>query len=384
MAAGALSTSAFGARPQNGATASLEQLRVAIAHDWFVRYAGSERVVGEMLHLLPQARLLTTLHAKDALPSEFAHAEASFLQRIPGATSHHEWLLPLMPLAWRLAPTPEDVDVVISSSHACAKGVRVPTAVPHICYCHTPMRYAWDFDAERRRFPRAVRLPARALMAGFRRWDVRAASSVTRFVANSSAVARRVRRYYGRDADVVHPPVRTDFFTPGGEPAGFFLYVGRLVSYKSAELVVRTFAELPRERLIVVGRGHMDQALRRIATPNVTFLPSVDDGELRELYRRACALVFPADEDFGIAMVEAQACGTPVIGLAGSGADDIVVPGVTGWLLEDQTVPGLRRLIREASTRCLDQATIASHAARFSASRFRDQLADVIRDHVTR
>lgn len=369
--------------PEFDTRSRVANLRVAIAHDWLVRYAGSERVVGEILRMFPDARLFTTMHETDALPEEFAAAETSFLQKIPGATSHHEWLLPLMPLAWRFTRAPEDVDVVISSSHACAKALRAPRGVPHICYCHTPMRYAWDFDAERRRFPRAVRLPARALMAGFRRWDVRAASAVTRFVANSSAVARRVRHYYGRDADVVHPPVRTDFFTPGGERADFFLYVGRLVSYKSAELVVRTFAELPHE-LIVVGRGHLDQALRRIATPNVTFVPSVDDGELRDLYRRARALVFPADEDFGIAMVEAQACGTPVIGLAGSGADDIVVPGVTGWLLEDQTVPALRRVIRDASARRLDEETIASHAARFSAGRFRDQLADVIRDHVTK
>ena len=157
--------------------------------EWLTTYAGSERVVEAMLEAFPGARLLTTFHRPKSVPAVFRHAEPSILQRIPGASSHHEWLLPLMPAAWRLRPSTSDVDVVISSSHACAKGVNIPEGMPHVCYCHTPMRYAWMFDMEAERFPRLTRAPARVGMRAFRRWDRNAAVRVTRFVANSSAMA---------------------------------------------------------------------------------------------------------------------------------------------------------------------------------------------------
>jgi glycosyltransferase involved in cell wall biosynthesis len=377
MAAHAASTAVVG-EPPFDAPPSVARLRVAVAHDWLVRYAGSERVVAELLALLPQSTLLTTVLNADALPRELRAAETSFLQRLPRATSHHEWLLPLMPLAWRARRPLDDVDVVVSSSHACAKAVRVAAGVPHVSYCHTPMRYAWDYAAERERFPKPVRLPAAALMAGFRRWDRSAASRVTQFVANSNAVAARIRRFYGRDSVVVHPPVRTDFFTPGGHREDFFLYVGRLVAYKNAELVVRAFAELPHERLVVVGRGHLEARLRALATPNVEFVPSVDDYELRALYRSARALVYPADEDFGIVMAEAQACGTPVVALAAGGALDIVVDGETGVLLREPTPRALRAALREVKRLDPKRSLVAASAARFSAASFRSAFADVL------
>jgi glycosyltransferase involved in cell wall biosynthesis len=350
------------------------RLRVAIAHEWLVRYAGSERCVAEMLEAFPGAKLLTTLLEASAVPAPFRAARPSFLQHLPGATRHHEWLVPLMPLAWRLRPALEDVDLVISSSHACAKAVRVEHGVPHLCYCHTPMRYAWDFDAEQERFPRAVRPFARAGMRWFRRWDRKTASRVTHFVANSSAVAERIREAFGREADVVHPPVRTDFFTPGGEREDFFLYVGRFVSYKRPDLVVEAFAGLPEHRLVMVGEGPLGSELAARATSNVSFVGTLGDEGLRDLYRSARAFVYPADEDFGIAMAEAQSCGTPVIGLATGGATDIVEHGRTGWLLREQSVEGLRAAVRRAAAEQLDGATIAESAQRFSAARFRSEI----------
>lgn len=347
-------------------------MRVAIAHDWLVQYAGSERCVEQMLKEFEGARLLTTVVDPEALPAALRVAEPSFLQRVPRARRHHEWLLPLMPLAWRLADLPDDIDLLISSSHACAKAVR-SNGAPHLCYCHTPMRYAWNFEAERARFPKPVRPLARAAMAWFRSWDRRTVDRVDRFVANSRAIAERIRRFYGRSAQVIHPPVRTDFFTPDGERGDEFLYAGRLVSYKRADVVVDAFAELP-YRLLVVGEGHLGRGLRARATPNVTFLGEVGDERLRELYRRARALVFPADEDFGIAMAEAQACGTPVIAFAGGGAPDIVEPGVTGWLVERQDAEEVRRAVREAAEVTLDPAAIRSRAERFSSDRFRREL----------
>ncbi|MEX2049355.1 MAG: glycosyltransferase [Gemmatimonadota bacterium] len=351
-------------------------LRVAIAHEWLVRYAGSERCVAEMLEAFPGAELLTTVLEPSALPAAFRTAQPSLLQHVPGATRHHEWFLPLMPLAWRLRSIVRDVDLVISSSHACAKGVRAERRIPHLCYCHTPMRYAWDFDAERERFPRAVRPLARAGMGWFRRWDRRTSKRVTRFVANSTAVAQRIEQAFGRTAEVIHPPVRTDFFTPGGEREDFFLYVGRFVTYKRPDLAVEAFAGLPEHRLLMVGDGPLGSALAARATPNVSFLGTLDDDRLRRLYRSARALVYPAEEDFGIAMAEAQACGTPVIGLAAGGATDIVDPGRTGWLLRDQSVEELRAAVRRAAAEELDSDVIARGAQRFAAARFRREIQE--------
>lgn len=351
-------------------------LRVAIAHEWLVRYAGSERCVHEMLETFPGADLLTTILEPSALPAMFGRARPSFLQRVPGAARHHEWLLPLMPLSWRLRRPVRDVDIVISSSHACAKAVRVEPGTPHLCYCHTPMRYAWHFESERERFPRATRPIVRVGMRWFRSWDRKTAEHVTVFVANSTAVAQRIENAFARSAQVIHPPVRTEYFTPGGVRGDVFLYVGRFVGYKRPDLVVEAFADLPDQRLVMVGGGPFGPALVARATDNVTFLGPVDDERLRDLYRSARAIVYPAEEDFGIAMAEAQACGTPVIGLAAGGAIDIVEPGVTGWLVRQQSVDELRAAVRRAAVEELDTAEIARRAQRFSVARFRQEIRE--------
>lgn len=349
------------------------ELRVAIAHDWLVRVAGSERCVLEMLETFPGAELVTALIEPSAVPAELADAKPSLLQHVPGARRHHEWLVPLMPLAWRLRRELRDLDLVVSSSHACAKAVRVEPGTPHLCYCHTPMRYAWQFELERDRFPRAVRPFARQGMRWFRRWDRRSARGVTSFLANSSAVAERIERAYGRAAEVIHPPVRTEFFTPGGEREDVFLFVGRLVSYKRPDLVVEAFAELP-YTLLVAGDGPLRAELEARATSNVSVLGHVDDDRLRALYRSARALVYPAYEDFGIVMAEAQACGTPVIGLSSGGALDIVEPGESGWLVGGQSVAELRAVVRRAVAEALPPSPIVEWAQRFSRERFRREF----------
>lgn len=352
-------------------------MKIAVAHEWLVRYAGSERVVDELLAAFPDADLLTTVIEPRALPPRLGRGRPSVLQRIPGATSHHEILLPLMPLSWRLRRPIAGVDAVVSSNHACAKAVRIEAGIPHLCYCHTPMRYAWDFESEQARFPAAITAPARLGMAWFRDWDRRVADNVDVFVANSSAVRDRIMACYGRRATVIHPPVRTDKFTPGGERGNAFLYVGRLVPYKRADLVVEAFAGLD-ERLIVVGQGTLGTGLKARATDNVTFLDEVDEENLIDLYRTTRAIVFPAEEDFGIAMAEAQACGTPVIGLDRGGARDIVEHGVTGWLLDAPTVDRVRDAVRRATREELDPAEIRRRAERFSTDRFRSEMVAAI------
>jgi glycosyltransferase involved in cell wall biosynthesis len=357
-------------------------LRVAIAHEWLVSYAGSERCVAELLREFPGAVVYTSVLRPSEVPPELRHARTSLLQHIPGAPTHHEWLLPVLPLSWALRRPIDDVDVVISSSHSCAKAVRVAAGIPHVCYCHTPMRYAWFFEEERGRFPVPLQGAASVAMAGFRRWDVRTSRRVTQFVANSTAVADRILQFYGRDSTVVHPPVRTDFFTPGGSGRSGFLFAGRLVSYKRADLVVEAFRTLPYE-LTVVGSGQQLESLVRQATPNVRFVSSVSDDELRDLYRSSVAMVFPGVEDFGIVMAEAQACGTPVIATAAGGALDIVEPGRTGWLLEDPSVESIRAAVAEAGAEPFAADTIAAAAGRFSSARFRTEMRDVVEAVIT-
>jgi glycosyltransferase involved in cell wall biosynthesis len=358
--------------------ARLPAPRVAIAHDWIVRLGGSERCVLELLRAFPNARLLAAVVNRAVAEGALARAEASWLQRFPGVTSHHELFLAAMPLAWRFRRPVPDIDVVISSSHACAKAVRTMETVPHICYCHTPMRYAWSFDEERERFPRPLRTMTRMAMSGFRRWDRETASRVTQFVANSTAVAARIERAYGRRAIVVHPPVDTQFFEPALRDRSGFVYVGRLTGYKRPEVVVRAFAGLPHE-LTVVGDGPLQKRMREIATPNVRFARAVSPEQLREFYRTSIAMVFPANEDFGIAMAEAQACGTPVIGLAAGGALDIVEHGKTGWLVDRQDLSAVREAVIEAARTTLDSQYIAARSARFGADRFRQELIDIVR-----
>ena len=292
---------------------------------------------------------------------------------------HHEWFLPLMPLSWALRKPIDGVDAVVSSSHACAKAVRITPGIPHLCYCHTPMRYAWFFESEKERFPSPMWPALRLAMVRFRRWDRKTADNVDAFLANSTAVAERIRRFYGRRAEVVHPPVRTERFTPGSERTDVFLFVGRLVAYKRPDLVVDAFAGLE-EQVAIVGEGHLGAELKARATPNVSFLGDVDEDRLVQLYRAARAVVAPGEEDFGIAMAEAQACGTPVIALNEGGARDIVEDGVTGWLMERATVEHLRNAVRRAARDDLDSAEIRRRAERFSATRFREQITE----HVAR
>lgn len=356
-------------------------MRVAIAHEWLVRYGGSERTVEQLLLEFAGATLLTTVLSGERLPESLRQADTSFLQGFGPARRSPEWFIPLMPLAWRLRSPVSGVDALISSNHACAKSVTRAPGIPHVCYCHTPMRYAWDFEPEAARFPSFIRPVVRASAPVLRRWDRATAANVDFFVANSSAVAERIQRYYDRSARVVHPPVRTDFFTPAGPKEDFFLHVGRLVSYKRPDLAVAAFTELP-HRLVVVGDGHMRAQLERSSPPNVEFRGDVDDDELRALYRSARALLAPGVEDFGIVMAEALACGTPVVAAAAGGARDIVEPELDGWLIEPGRVEELRSAIRRAALEDVDPQDLRARAERFSAGRFRAEMREVVEEAV--
>ncbi|ACV57336.1 glycosyltransferase [Alicyclobacillus acidocaldarius] len=312
-------------------------MKVALVHDWLVDFAGSERVLFELAKLFPDAPIYTSVYSERALANVFPkeRVRTSFLQKIPLSVKRYRSLLPFLPFAFEMFDL-TGYDVIISSSHACAKGVVAGSNSIHICYCHTPMRYAWSHYHQYLRGVRGTlkRATVGAILSWLRTWDFIAAQRVDFFIANSSEVQKRIRHYYRRDAVVIHPPISAPEGENGDpERADFYLYLGRLVEYKRVDLLVDAFRHLPSARLIVAGDGPEMNRLRRSAPLNVEFAGKVTEDEKWDLLRRAKALLFPAHEDFGIVIGEARAVGTPVIGLAQGGVLDYAGdPGVLPWI----------------------------------------------------
>ena len=358
--------------------------RVALAHDWVVHPGGSEKVVEAILGLVPQAELYTSVYDPDAwqgTPIADREVHTSFLQGLPGATARYPKLLPLMDRAFRSFDL-SGADLVISSSHASAKNVRVPDGVPHVCYCHTPMRYAWDPSfLEGEQLGPVARAAFAALLPRLRAKDLRGAAGPTRFVANSTFVAERIRTHYGREADVVHPPVDVDRFLRHERRVADdapYLFFGRLVPYKKADQAIAACNRLGR-KLVVAGTGRDVDRLKAMADPAyVEFVGRVDDDEVASLFATSRALLFPGLEDFGIVPVEAQAAGLPVIGLGAGGLRDTVVDGVTGVLYDEPSVNGLARALRVFEQGTFDDTDVRRNALRFSAATFGERFGRVL------
>ncbi len=356
--------------------------RVAISHEWLTIPGGSEQVVAQILELLPHAELFTSVYDPAPWPPTFNAREvhASALNRLPGASRHYPKLLPLMDGAFRHFDL-SGFDLVISSNHACAKNVRVPAGVNHVCYCHTPMRYAWDpAFLEGERLGIAGRLAFRALLPHLRRADVRGANSVNTFVANSTVVADRIARYYGRDARVIAPPVEVERFLhhprKSSDDAPYLVF-GRVVPYKRVDLAVLACKRLGRA-LIVAGEGRDLERVRSLAGSDTTFIGRVPDDELAELFASSRALLFPGEEDFGIVPVEAQAAGLAVIGNALGGVRDSVIDGVTGVLYDTPTIAGLCAAIERFETLSLTNDALRENAQRFAPDRFTAAMAALL------
>jgi len=354
---------------------------VALVHDWLTGMRGGEKVIEVLGALYPDSPLHTLFHFPGSVsPAIESHPiRTSFLQKAPGIRRHYRSYLPLFPAAIEEFDL-SGFDVVLSSSHCVAKGVIAPPDSFHLCYCHTPMRYAWD--QEHAYFPKRTgagpRLRSLALTA-LRAWDVSSAARVNLFVANSRFVARRIETYYGRPAEVVHPPVDVEFFTPGktrdrdSREKGYCLMVSALAPYKKVELAMAACEKLGLE-LRIVGEGPERKRLAGIArgaTANVRFLGKVGAGELRELYRGARLFLQPGVEDFGIASVEALACGTPVVAAARGGILDVVEDGRHGVLYADWEGPSaLAGAIDKASRIGFNELDLRDRAESFSVSRF--------------
>ncbi|HSL72609.1 MAG TPA: glycosyltransferase, partial [Longimicrobiales bacterium] len=354
-------------------------MRVALVHDWLTGMRGGERVLERLIQLFPSAELFTLVHIPGAVSPtiEARPIHASWLNRMPRIARTYRYYLPLMPRAVEQFDL-RGFDLVISSSHCVAKGVRVPANVPHLCYCHTPMRYLYDqADAYTSRWPWPVRTSLNVVSGRLRRWDIATARRVQRFIANSTHVRERIRSIYRRDATVIHPPVDVDRVQPAARREDYYATVSALVPYKRVDLLVSAFNRLGR-RLLVVGSGPEQSRLARMARPNITFTGRITDAEVAQLLSRARAFVFAGVEDFGIAMVEAQAAGTPVIAFAAGGALETVVdaPGAaaTGVLFRAQTPESIMAAVMAAEGRTFQPAMLQQHARAFRPERFLNAL----------
>jgi glycosyltransferase involved in cell wall biosynthesis len=359
---------------------ALSGLKVALVHDWLTGMRGGEKCLEVLCRAFPDATLHTLIHRRGFLSPaiEAMRIRTSPLQRVPGVFRHYRKLLPIMPLAaraWRV----DDADLVVSLSHCVAKAVRVPPGVPHVCYCFTPMRYAWQgqdayLDGWRDRPVR--RALARGVLDRLRAWDRATAARVTHFVAISETVRGRIAECYGRESRVIQPPVDTDFYrSDGARPReDFYLLVSALVPYKKVEQAVTSCTRLGR-RLIVIGEGPERAKLARLAGPSVMFLGWQPDDVIRAHYQRCKALLFPGEEDFGIVPMEALACGAPVIALGRGGVAETVDHEV-GATYAESTEDGLRAAIErwEASGCPGDSALARARAEVFALPAFRERL----------
>jgi glycosyltransferase involved in cell wall biosynthesis len=347
---------------------------VVLAYDWLTGMRGGEKVLEAICRILPDAPIVTLVHQPGSVVPliEARTIRPSIVQRLPAPARWYRHYLPLFPIAIEGFDL-DEADLVVSISHCAAKSVVKTGRARHICYCNSPMRYAWDqFDAYfgADRVGTIGNAVLRPVLAGLARWDRATAGRVDRFLGNSAHVAGRIEQYYNRRASVLYPPVSTDFFTPGDAPPDpYFLVVSALVPYKRIDTAIAA-AGLLRVPVKVVGTGPDEARLRALAGPTVEFLGGLGDEDVRALYRRAQAVLLPGEEDFGIVPVEAMACGRPVVALDRGGARETVTHGVTGWLVSDPAPSAFADAMDHARRQPLDPAAARAGAERFSPARF--------------
>jgi glycosyltransferase involved in cell wall biosynthesis len=360
-------------------------MKIALIHDWLTGFRGGEQVLLSLCRLYPDATLFTLVHRPGSQPREIEQMEirTSFAQKLPLALRYYRQYLPLLPAAIERLDL-RGYDLVISSSHCVAKGVLPPAGTPHVCYCHTPMRYVWDMYHDYfgpHRLGMFSRLVVPHITSYLRLWDRLSSDRVDRFAANSENVARRIGQRYRRQATVIHPPVDVETFSPasgtasnGGTGPGYFLLVSALSPYKHVELAIEAFNRSGAE-LRIVGFGPELRRLRRLAGPGIRFLGTLALEELVEQYRHCRAFVYPAEEDFGLALVEAQACGRPVVALGRGGALESVIDGKTGALFHEPSAEALNSAVDRLEGLQLNVSEIRENALRFSHRSFEEKMA---------
>lgn len=355
-------------------------MKVAIVHDYLNQAGGAERVVAALHRIYPSAPIYTTIADRAVVDALMPNADVrvSWMQQLPGIDRHYRKYFLLYPRAVESFNL-DAYDLVLSSSSAYAKGVRTRPDAVHICYCHTPMRFAWNLDsyAAREQWGTFTRHMLPPLVAQVRRWDIRTAQRPTAYVANSSVVAERIARYYGRSATVIPPPVEVDRFVPTVVDEPYHLIVSRLVPYKRVDLAVEAFTRMQRP-LVIIGDGPARSALERMAGPTVTFLGRLPDQAVSDYYARCKAILFPGEEDFGIVPLESNAAGRPVIAYQKGGALDTVIPGFTGIFFREQTVDALCEAVALCDRTVWDKGRLRRHAEEFREEVFRDRYLALV------
>lgn len=358
-------------------------MRVALVHDWLTTMGGAEKVLEALAETFP-AKVFTLVRDPKKLegtPFMDMEVKTSFIQKLPRAKQKYRSYFPLFPMAIEQFDL-SGYDLVISSSHSIAKGVLTHADQLHICYCHTPMRYAWDLYQQ---YLREAKLKSgvKGVMAKFflhylRMWDAHSSSRVDAYVANSQYVARRIHKLYEKEASVIYPPVDVDYFTMQEEKEDFYLTASRMVPYKKIDLIVEAFGEMPDKKLVVVGDGPEMEKVKRKAKKNVEILGFQEDETLRSLLQRAKGFVFAALEDFGILPVEAQASGTPVLAFGRGGALETVKEGETGLFYEEQSVGSLVEGVKRFDRETFDPQKIRAHAETFRPEVFKKQFQTLV------
>jgi glycosyltransferase involved in cell wall biosynthesis len=362
----------------------MENIKVALVHDWLTGRRGGEKVLEVLAEIFPLAPIYTLFHFQGTQAPEIEKRliRTSFLQGLPFLKGHYRSYLPLFPLAAELFDLRE-YELVISSSHCVVKGVIPHPDALHVSYVHSPVRYAWNqyyayFSP--RKLPVFSRIFIPPVIHYLRLWDESASARVDHFVANSVNVARRIKKYYRREADVIPAPVDTEFFQPAdGRPEDYYLIVSALVPYKMIDLAMAAFHRFG-ARLKIVGQGPDEKKLRKLAGTNIEFLGAVDSSSLLRLYQNARALILPGEEDFGITALEAEACGTPVIAFGRGGALETVIVEKTGLFFLEPRVESLLAALDKFQGLEFNKLEVRSQAMKFSRTIFKDKVQTYIRD----
>lgn len=357
-------------------------MKVALVHDYLNQMGGAERVVLALHELFPDAPLYTSIYDPRRVDAAFRNIDirTSFMQKLPLVKKHHQPFLPLYPFAMERLDL-RGYDLVLSSSSAFGKGVITKPGTMHICYCHTPMRWCWNYDEyiEREGLGRLARAVLPFIITGLRVWDQTTAMRVDHFIANSPAVAERIAKYYRRDAVVIPPPVEVSrfHFDAGARPEEYFLIVSRLLPYKRIDLAIQACNAL-RLPLAIIGSGRDEARLKRMAGPTIGFVGRLADLEVLHYYAHCRALILPGEEDFGITPLEAQASGRPVIAYGAGGALASIIDGVTGKFFPEQTVESLSSALANFDESDYDPQAICNHALEFDKPRFHRRILQFI------
>jgi glycosyltransferase involved in cell wall biosynthesis len=357
-------------------------MKVALVHDYLNQMGGAERVVLAFHELFPEAPLYTSIYDPKRVDAAFQQIDirTSFMQKLPFVKKHHQPFLPLYPFAMERLDL-RGYDLILSSSSAFGKGVITKPGTMHICYCHTPMRWCWNYDeyVEREQLGKLARGVLPFLITWLRVWDQTTAMRVDHFIANSPAVADRIQKYYRREAVVIPPPVDTSrfLFDPTTQPEDYFLVVSRLMPYKRIDLAIQACNRLQLP-LVIIGSGRDQQRLQQMAGPTIRFLGRLSDAEVLHYYAHCRALILPGEEDFGITPLEAQASGRPVVAYSAGGALASVIDGVTGTFFQEQTVESLAATLAAFDETSYDPQIIRDHALEFDKPRFHRRILQFI------